>query len=407
MDRDTAVRMAQEAIKEQNKRLVDAVLKIKAQRDSVPTQPKPIAELPLIGVTCSTGWECYAIVEELTKTRKFRVRAMYRTPGTAAAERLETLLKETERTHPGLLSLRPGTDMNSEAILTAAFADCAGVVLYVTANTSKAGKITNHGNDPVGGRAAVMRQVLACLSAIKANPSITQAITLIFPPDKVHGLVPTAPEAPWWVQQRLRISDFLRSQGVNTTCIYRPAYYYAMHRVDYTAKEAFRGKTALSKTMIRENNIPGIMAPDFMVNWVDVRDVGKWVGTCFEYPEVFSNVSFSIASGALTGHQLVEIAERVNKHGTTFKYKRFPPLVMRMISLFNEEVIYPLRYSEWYNDKANAYDFASEADLADLDRIHPRWTFEKKLVSWGIDEIRPRRQAVSSERSPATARTQE
>lgn len=396
MDRDTAVRMAQKAIKEQNRRLVDAVLQIKAERERTPTEPKPIEKLPLIGVTCSTGWECYAIVEELTKTRRFRVRALYRTKGTPAAARLETLLAETEKTHPGLLTLRAGTDMNSEATMTEAFAGCDGVVLYVTANTSKAGKISNHGNDPVGGRAAVMRQVLACLGAIKANPSVKQAITLVFPPDKVHGLVPDVPEAPWWVQQRHRISDFLRSQGVNVTCIYRPAYYYAMHRVDYTAKAEFRGNTALSKTMIREDNIPGIMDPSFMVNWVDVRDVGKWVGTCFEYPEVFSNVSFSIASCALTGHQLVEIAERTNKHGTTFKYKRFPPLVMRMIALFNEEVVYPLRYSEWYNDQANAYDFAHEDDLADLDRIHPRWTFEKKLVAWGIDEIKP------SKAKPAT-----
>ncbi len=391
MDRDTAVKLAQQAIKAQNKQLVDAVLRIRSEREQAPVKAQSIEELPLIGVTCSTGWECYAIVEELTKTRKFRVRALYRTPGTAAAQRLETLLSETEKTHPGLLSLRPGTDMNSEAKLTEGFADCSGVVLYVTANTSKAGKISNHGNDPIGGRAAVMRQVMAILGAIKANPSVEHAITLVFPPDKVHGLVPDVPEAPWWVQQRHRISDFLRSQGVNTTCIYRPAYYYAMHRVDYTAKEAFRGKTALSKTMIRENNIPGIMAEDFMVNWVDVRDVGKWVGTCFEYPEVFSNVSFSIASCAHTGRQLVEIAERTSKHGTTFKYKRFPPLIMRAIALFNEEVIYPLRYSEWYSDQTNGYDFASETDLADLERIHARWTFEKKLVSWGIDEIKPQR----------------
>jgi hypothetical protein len=48
--------------------------------------------------------------------------------------------------------------------------------------------------------------------------------------------------------------------------------------------------------MIRENNIPGITDPEFLVNWVDVRDVGKWVGTCFEFPEVFSNESLSIAS---------------------------------------------------------------------------------------------------------------
>ena len=27
--------------------------------------------------------------------------------------------------------------------------------------------------------------------------------------------------------------------------------------------------------------------------------------------------------------------------------------------------------------------------LADLDRIHPRWTFEKKLEDWGITDIRP------------------
>ncbi len=62
---------------------------------------------------------------------------------------------------------------------------------------------------------------------------------------------------------------------------------------------------------------------------------------------------------------------------------------MKMISLFNDEVIYPLRYSQWYNVDGNAYDFANEEDLKDLDRIHPRWTFEMKLEAWGIDEIKP------------------
>ena len=105
MDRDTAVEMAQQAIKAKNKRLVDAVLKIKAEREQNPQPPKPIAELPLIAVTCSTGWECYAIVEELVKTQNYRVRALYRTPGTQAAERLETLMEKTESEHPGLLTL--------------------------------------------------------------------------------------------------------------------------------------------------------------------------------------------------------------------------------------------------------------------------------------------------------------
>jgi hypothetical protein len=288
--------------------------------------------------------------------------------------------------------------MNSEEVLRDAFRGCNGIVLYVTANTSKAGKIDNHGFDPVGGRAAVMRQVMAALGAIQKNPSIQQTITLVFPPDKVRGLSPSAPEAPWWIQQRHRITPFLREQGLNVTCIYRPAYYFAMHRVDYTQEVAFRGETALSKTMIREGNMPGIMAPDFKVNWVDVRDVGKWVGTCFEYPEVFSNVDFSIASCALTGRERAEIATRINKHGTKFAYKRFPPLVMRMVALFNQEVAYPLRYTQWYNDQANGYDFASSEDLEDLARIHPPWDFEKKLRSWGIDEIRP---AASAAEVPA------
>jgi hypothetical protein len=80
---------------------------------------------------------------------------------------------------------------------------------------------------------------------------------------------------------------------------------------------------------------------------------------------------------------------RVNKHGTTFKYKQFPMLVMKMLSIFVSEVVYPLRYAQWYNEEFNAYDFASNEDLADLERIHPRWTFEKKLQDWGIDEIKP------------------
>jgi len=389
MDRDIAVKMAQEAIKAHNKKLVDAVLKIKAQREQQPAAVKSIKDLPLIGVTCSTGWECYAVVEELAKTGNFRVRAMFRTPGTQAAQRLADLLEETEKTHPGLLSLQSGIDMYSEEALTRAFVDCDAVVLYVTANTARAGKIDNHGNDPVGGRAAVMRQVMAMIGAIRANPSVQHAVTLVFPSDKVHGIADDAPEAPWWVQQRLRVSDFLRDAGINVTCIHRPSYYFNMHRVDYTAKADFRGDTAMSRTMIKENAVPGIMEPDFMVNWVDVRDVGKWVGTVFEYPEVFSNVDFSIASCALTGNQRVDIVKQVNKHGTAFKYAQFPKLIMKTLALFNQEVIYPLRYTQWYNDKANGYDFACNADLADLERIHPLWTFEKKLKSWGIDEIKP------------------
>jgi hypothetical protein len=389
MDRDTAVQMAQQAIKAKNKRLIDAVLKIKAEREQNPQSPKPIAELPLIAVTCSTGWECYAIVEELAKTARFRVRALFRTPGTQAAERLDRLLETTEAEHPGLLTIHPGVDMNSAEKLTAAFKDCDGVVLYCTANEAKAGKITNHGDDPVGGRIAFMRQVNASLEALKANPSVKQVITLVFPTDKVTGMADDTPEIPWWMQQRLLFSDYLRAQGINVTCIHRPAYYYAMHRVDYTNTAQHRGDSAMSRTMIKENNLSGINDPDVMINWVDVRDVGKWAGTCFEYPEVFSNVSFSMGSCAMTGHEAVAIAEGSNKHGTKFKYKQFPLLIMKILSKFTSEVVYPLRYSQWYGNHANAYDFASNDDLADLEKIHPRWTFEKKLESWGIPDIKP------------------
>ena len=56
--------------------------------------------------------------------------------------------------------------------------------------------------------------------------------------------------------------------------------------------------------------------------------------------------------------------------------------LMKGLSLVTSEVVYPLRYSQWYNADANGYDFASNVDLADLERIHPRWTFEAKLESW-------------------------
>jgi len=389
MDRNTAVKMAQKAILEKNKRLVDAVLKIREERGLPSAEGKTAAELPQIAVTCSTGWECYAVVEELVKTGRFRVRALYRTPGTQAAERLEALSQKTEAETPGLLTLHSGVDMYSEDRLTEAFKDCDGVVLYMTANSAKAGKITNHGNQPEEGRTVFMRQVMAAVAALKANPSVKHVITLVFPSDKVTGISDVAAPIPWWIDQRLRTSNFLRGQGINVTCIHRPAYYYAMHRVDYTNTTQLRGESSLSKTMIKEGSLSGINYPEFLVNWVDVRDVGKWCGTVFDYPEVFSNVDFSIASSAMTGHDAVRIAEETNKHGTTFKYRQFPMWVMKMISLFTEEVVYPLRYAQWYNDRGNGYDFASNDDLADLEKIHPRWSFEKKLADWGIDEIKP------------------
>ena len=124
MDRDTAVKMAQDAIKAQNKRLVEAVLKIQAEREHESQAERAIDDLPLIAVTCSTGWECYAVVDELVKTRKFRVRALYRTPGTQAAERLERLQAQTDADAPGLLTLVSGADMTSAEKLTEAFKDC-------------------------------------------------------------------------------------------------------------------------------------------------------------------------------------------------------------------------------------------------------------------------------------------
>jgi hypothetical protein len=397
MDRDSAVRLAQQAISASNRRLIDAVLAQRAacalEHASATRSGASAPALPLIAVTCATGWECYAIVEELVQTRRFRVRALYRTPGTQAAARLEALRARVEAETPGLLSLQSGVDMNSAETLTRAFADCSGVVLYNTANTSRAGRITNHGNDPVGGRAVVMRQVIAAVAALRATPSVRQVITLIFPTDKVTGIADRVPQVPWWIDQKLRLSDFLRGQGIDVTCIHRPAYYYAMHRVDYTAQEHFRGSSQLSRTMIREGSIPGITAPDFLVNWVDVRDVGKWVGTCLEYPDVFRNQNLSIASSALTGHQLVEIAARENRHGTRFAYRQFPLWLMHILARFSEEVVYPLRYAEWYQARGNGYDFASNEDLADLERIHPLWTFERELDFWGINDIRPKRAA--------------
>ena len=145
----------------------------------------------------------------------------------------------------------------------------------------------------------------------------------------------------------------------------------------------------MAQTMISEDNLSGINDPDITINWVDVRDVGKWCGTCFEYPEVFLNETFSIASAAMTGNEAVAIAERTNKHGTTFKYKQFPMEMMKQYAETTPEVIYPIRYAEWYARDGNAYDFVSNDDLADLERIHPRWTFEAKLESWGITDIEP------------------
>jgi hypothetical protein len=143
MDRDTAVRLAQDA---NNRRLIDALLAQQAARPATPDAAPP-ATLPLIAVTCATGWECYAIVEELVQSRRFRVRALYRTPGTQAAARLEALFAKTEAEHPGLLTLHSGVDMNSATALNKRSRIATGVVLYNTANTSSAGRITNHGRD--------------------------------------------------------------------------------------------------------------------------------------------------------------------------------------------------------------------------------------------------------------------
>ena len=201
MDRDTAVELAQQGIRANNRRLVEALLARHTARELAAGARETgaagnRANLPLIAVTCATGWECYAIVEELVLTRRFRVRALYRTPGTQAAARLEALFSRTESEAPGLLALQSGVDMNSAEALTRGFDGCAGVVLYNTANTSRAGRVTNHGNDPVGGRAVVMRQVMAALAALRANPSVRQVVCGIGGPDRYYTL-----NFLWWLRE--------------------------------------------------------------------------------------------------------------------------------------------------------------------------------------------------------------
>ena len=228
MDRDTAVSLAQQAIKANNRRLVEQVLKIQADRGEQSSAELPLESRPLIAVTCSTGWECYAVVDELVKTRKFRVRALYRTPGTQAAERLERLLARTESEQPGLLSIHSGVDMNSAEKLIEAFHGCDGVVLYLTANEAKAGKITNHGNDAAGGRARlVMRQLLTTsLAALRANPERKTCRHARLPDGQGAPASPTDAPAPPVVDttRDCACPIFCASQGVNvcTASIDRP-----------------------------------------------------------------------------------------------------------------------------------------------------------------------------------------
>ena len=79
-----------------------------------------------------------------------------------------------------------------------------------------------------------------------------------------------------------------------------------------------------------------------------------------------------------------------NRHGTRFAYRQFPLWLMRILARFSEEVVYPLRYAEWYHAGGNGYDFASNADLADLERVHPLWSFERELEFWGINDLQPK-----------------
>lgn len=177
MDRDSAVALAQQAILRSNCRLIDAVERAQA------------------------------------------------------AARLEALLARTEPEAPGLLSLHPGVDLNCADSLTRAFAGCSGVVLYTTANTSSAGRITNHGNDPRGGRAVVMRQVMAALAALRANPSVQQVITLIFPTDKVTGIADPDFMVNWTCATSASGSapaSTIRTSSATRTCIWPPAHTQAM-----------------------------------------------------------------------------------------------------------------------------------------------------------------------------------
>ena len=259
----------------------------------------------VIAVTMATSRQGIGVVKELSKTNKYKIRAITRNIKSSRALELGRLNN---------VQLVKGDLMDPKSLCRA----FEGVNVIFGNTTPTTGWKLFRGSIV---RAYEMEQGFNLINQVKIalekghlNHFIFSSISKAKDPLKNYP-------APGHFTSKWDIEEYINKLDLNKiTTVLRPVSYF----------ENFENK--LPGYTISKKIFPGIIGKNFKWQTIAVEDIGKWVRGILSKPDKYKNYSINIAGEELTGEQMATTLQRlVSSEGIQTNYVMIPRIAIKLL----------------------------------------------------------------------------
>ncbi len=259
----------------------------------------------LIAVTMSTSRQGMGVVKELSKTNKFKIRAITRNTKSLKALELGSLNN---------VEVVKGDLMDPKSLYKA----FKGVdVIFGNTTPTKGWKLFRGSIV----RSYELEQGLNLINQVKIAYESGQLNHFIFSSIcKAKDPIKNDP-APGHFTSKWDIEEYIKKLDLSKiTTVLRPVSYF----------ENFENK--LPGYTISKKVFPGIVGKNFKWQTIAVDDIGKWVRGVLSKPEKYKNQSINIAGEELTGLEMAMTLQRiVSSEGFQTNYLMIPRVAIKLL----------------------------------------------------------------------------
>ena len=259
---------------------------------------------PLIAVTMASSRQGQSVVKMLSKSGKFKIRAITRNPKSLNSLKLSNL-PNVEIVQGDLL------DKNS---LRKCFKNVYGIFGNTTPTTGW--KIWK-GSMNKEYELAQGRNLIDIVKEVEAKGKLKHFVfsSICKGKDPLKGIeIPAHFSTKWSLEEYINIKNLSP-----LTTILRPASYFENFDIDIPGLGLY------------SNNFIGIVKPDTPWQILSVEDIGKWANAAFLHPYKFLNRQFNIASEELTGKEMALKIQQLQTNRARTNYIMIPRTLMYLI----------------------------------------------------------------------------
>ncbi len=268
-------------------------------------QESDIANRPVVAVTMATSRQGMGVVNELSKTNKYQIRAIAR--NTKSLKAMEIARLKNVEVVKG--------DLMDETSLNKAFEGVQAV--FGNTTPTKGWRIF---------RGSIVRSY-----EIEQGLNLINQVKIAYEKGKLNHFIfssickPKEPlkndPAPGHFTSKWDIEAYIEKIGLKKiTTVLRPVSYF----------ENFENK--LPGYSISKKIFPGIVGKNFKWQTIAVNDIGKWVKGVLSKSDKYKNQSINIAGEELTGNEMAMTLQRIlSSQGIKTNYQMIPRLAIKLL----------------------------------------------------------------------------